>query len=71
MDAPAAYPPALGKREPGKLGDGEFVALMALIMSLQALAIDTMLPALAVLAKDLGVASKLRLQTLNFHRLLQ
>ena len=62
MNAPAAYPAPAHKRGSRKLGDGEFVALMALIMSLQALAIDTMLPALAVLAKDLGVADANRRQ---------
>lgn len=34
-----------------------FVALMALLMSLQALAIDAMLPALAQIASDLGTAN--------------
>ncbi|MBT7953254.1 MAG: multidrug effflux MFS transporter [Gammaproteobacteria bacterium] len=40
---------------PTVIGDNEFIALMALLMSLVALAIDTMLPALAVIGGDLGV----------------
>ena len=35
----------------------EFVLLLASLMALQALAIDVMLPALAVMADELGVAS--------------
>ncbi len=34
---------------------GEFVALMALMMSLVAMSIDTMLPALSTIGTDLGV----------------
>ena len=37
------------------LGSGEFVALVALLMSLVALSIDAMLPALPVIGADLGV----------------
>lgn len=37
-----------------KLGDKEFVVLMALLQALQALAIDAMLPALGVMSEDLG-----------------
>lgn len=40
----------------GSVGFKEFVALMALCMSLVALAIDAMLPALSVIAVDLAVA---------------
>ena len=36
---------------------GEFVTLMALMMSLVALALDTMLPALPVIGEDLGVVN--------------
>ena len=36
------------------LGEREFVAMMALLQALQALAIDAMLPALGVMAHDLG-----------------
>ena len=38
------------------MGEKEFVALMALMMALQALAIDAMLPALGVMSRELGVA---------------
>ena len=37
---------------------GEFVALMALLMSLVALAIDAMLPALPDIGSELGVADE-------------
>jgi DHA1 family bicyclomycin/chloramphenicol resistance-like MFS transporter len=37
------------------MGNREFVALMAFLQALQALAIDAMLPALGVLSQDLGV----------------
>jgi MFS transporter, DHA1 family, multidrug resistance protein len=37
------------------MGEKEFVALMALLQALQALAIDIMLPALGVISADLGV----------------
>ncbi len=40
---------------PTVIGDSEFISLMALLMSLVALAIDTMLPALAVIGEDLAV----------------
>lgn len=43
-------------QSPAKLGFGEFVALMALMMSLVAMSIDSMLPALADIGNDLGVA---------------
>jgi len=43
--------------KPTVIGDNEFIALMALLMSLVALAIDTMLPALAVIGEDLGVSN--------------
>jgi len=49
MDSPASRPFAIGERE--------FVALMALLQALQALAIDAMLPALGVMSRELGVAS--------------
>jgi DHA1 family bicyclomycin/chloramphenicol resistance-like MFS transporter len=39
------------------LGEREFVAMMALAPALQALAIDSMLPALGVMAQDLGATS--------------
>lgn len=37
-----------------RMREGEFVAMMALLQALQALAIDIMLPALGVIAHDLG-----------------
>ena len=43
------------RTRPTAIGDREFIALMALLMSLVALAIDTMLPALATIGDDLGV----------------
>jgi len=39
------------------MGGREFVALMAALQALQALAIDVMLPALGVMARELGVAA--------------
>lgn len=38
------------------MGEREFVAMMALLQALQALAIDAMLPALGVMSLDLGVS---------------
>ena len=38
------------------MGEREFVALMAMLQALQALAIDVMLPALGTMAHELGVA---------------
>jgi len=40
-----------------QIGNWEFVALMAMLQALQALAIDAMLPALGTLSDDLGVAT--------------
>ena len=40
----------------GQLGERELVTLMALLMSLQAFGIDSMLPALGVMADELGAA---------------
>ncbi|MCB2060890.1 MAG: MFS transporter [Novosphingobium sp.] len=48
-------PPQSGPA-PFAIGEGEFVSLMAMLMALQALAIDVMLPALGVIARDLGVS---------------
>ena len=39
------------------IGNREFVAMMAATMSLQALAVDVMLPALGMIAHDLGVSN--------------
>ena len=41
----------------GAIGRKEFIALMALLMSVIAMAIDAMLPALGEIGRDLGVAS--------------
>lgn len=41
---------------PTRIGEREFIALMAMMMALQALCIDAMLPALGVIARDLAVA---------------
>ena len=51
MTASAALP---ARREPGFV---EFVCLIALMMALNALAIDAMLPALPHIGEDLGVAN--------------
>lgn len=40
---------------PTSIGEREFIALMAMLMALQALCIDAMLPALGAIARDLGV----------------
>ncbi len=44
------------------LREGEFVAMMAMLMALQALAIDAMLPALGTIAADLGESDPNRRQ---------
>lgn len=54
MTAPAAVP-AAAKKGPGF---PEFVALIAMMMALNALAIDAMLPALPAIGEALGVASE-------------
>ena len=41
---------------PDRIGEREFIALMAMMMALQALGIDAMLPALDRIARDLAVA---------------
>lgn len=45
-----------------RISQGELVILMAMLMALQALAIDAMLPALPMIAQDLGAASDNRRQ---------
>jgi DHA1 family bicyclomycin/chloramphenicol resistance-like MFS transporter len=47
--------PRLSANPPPRLGQGESVALMALMMSLMAMSIDAMLPALSAIGGDLGV----------------
>ena len=54
MTAPAAAPPAAIKGP----GFPEFVALIAMMMALNALAIDAMLPALPAIGEALGVAAE-------------
>ena len=55
---PAVSPPVSVAR----LGEREFVALMAMIMALQALCIDAMLPALGIIAHDMGISDPNRRQ---------
>jgi DHA1 family bicyclomycin/chloramphenicol resistance-like MFS transporter len=47
---------------PDRIGEREFIALMAMMMALQALCIDAMLPALGEIARDLDVADPNRRQ---------
>ena len=55
----AAMPASLASSAPKKdLGFPEFVCLIALMMALNALAIDSMLPALPHIGADLGVANE-------------
>lgn len=56
MPEPQALQPAM------RLGEREFIALMAVIMALQALCIDAMLPALGQIAADMGEADPNRRQ---------
>lgn len=51
-----------GARRRPDPGPAEFIALMAMLMALQALAIDSMLPALGQIAQDLHVADPNRRQ---------
>lgn len=53
---------AVGGREERRLGLGEFVPLMALATSIDALSIDTMLPALPAMGRDHGVTEPASLQ---------
>jgi DHA1 family bicyclomycin/chloramphenicol resistance-like MFS transporter len=59
MDFPSSSLPAesADNSRTRKIGPREFVALMAMLQALQALAIDSMLPALARISHDLGAAS--------------
>ena len=52
--ASAGHTPGGGAPAPFRLGNGELVVLLAMIMALQALAVDAMLPALATLSRELG-----------------
>ena len=49
-------PSAPEQTAPTRIGEREFIALMAMMMALQALCIDAMLPALGAIAQDLRVA---------------
>lgn len=53
----AASPPPSYPAAASKLGEREFVMLMALLQALQAFSIDAMLPALGAMAGDLGITS--------------
>lgn len=55
--AVAASPPSGSNPHPG-MGFGQFVALMAATMAVNALAIDTMLPALPLIGAALGIATE-------------
>ena len=55
-------PPSAASDAPKSIGECEFIALMAMMMALQALSIDAMLPALGAIARDLGVADPNRRQ---------
>lgn len=47
---------------PARIGDKEFVALMAMLQGLQAVAIDAMLPALGLMSEEFGVSDSNRRQ---------
>lgn len=60
MNAPEilpAEPPPNARRTPTHMGPREFVTLMAFIQALQALSVDSMLPALGRIAQDLHLAN--------------
>jgi len=59
MDSLSPPPPAeiVSRPRAWTIGPREFVALMAMLQALQALAIDAMLPALARISHDLGATS--------------
>lgn len=54
--------PSFSSPQPAPLREGEFIAMMAMLMALQALCIDMMLPALGSIADDLGVSDPNRRQ---------
>ena len=49
-------PASAARTAPDRIGEREFIALMAMMMALQALCIDAMLPALDEIARDLAVS---------------
>ncbi len=55
--ADSSLPPPRAIIHMGRMGAKEFVALMAMLQALQALAVDAMLPALGRISGDLGAAS--------------
>jgi MFS transporter, DHA1 family, multidrug resistance protein len=56
-DAPPRPPRPTSARAPRHMGPREFVMLMAFIQALQALSVDSMLPALGRIAQDLHLAN--------------
>ncbi len=54
--------PAAADQTRKQLGDREFIVMMAILMALNALAIDAMLPAFPAMAKGLGVAGSNAIQ---------
>lgn len=57
MASPRSFTPRAAAAPPLPIGRIEFVAMMAASQALQALAVDAMLPALGMIAHDLGVAN--------------
>ena len=60
MSSTAASPPTPQANAATPLGERELIVLMALLMSLQAFGIDSMLPALGVMADELGASGNER-----------
>jgi len=56
---------SLKKGEIPELGFAEFISLTAMIMSLVALSVDTMLPALSEIGRDLGASDNNRSQLIG------
>lgn len=50
--------PIDGQKNRRPMGDGEYLLLMALMISIVALSVDTMLPALPAIGNDLGVSNE-------------
>ena len=57
-------PASAARTAPDRIGEREFIALMAMTMALQAMSIDAMLPALGLIAGDLNVSQR----TVEIHR---
>ena len=62
LPAASAAPAAVKAAGPATIGTRELIAMMAMLMALQAMCIDSMLPALGQIAQDLGVADPNRRQ---------